>query len=293
MRRDEYDAHTRTVDTRHGTFAYLDAGEGPPVLFVHGAFVSGFMWHQVVDALRGERRCIAYNLPHHGGSTVPDDQPLDLQANAEMLEGFCDALGLEAFDLVANDTGGAIAQALAVRGPERVRTLALTNCEARDWMPSHDDLAQLVTAMAGRGELAPLLKGGHDDPDGARRGPFVATYQWPERITDGEIAGLQAPHQATLEAARHLERFILALEPEQLMALEPGLRELRVPTTLVWGTGDQIFPLHLAAWLRDTIPGCDELVEIDGGKLFWPFERGDELVPHLRRLWDRATATAG
>lgn len=77
----------------------------------------------------------------------------------------------------------------------------------------------------------------------------------------------------------------MSLETEQLTALEPGLRELDVPTLAVWGTGDDVFPLELAHWLRDTIPGCDEVAEVPGGKLFWPMERGAELIEPLRRHW--------
>ena len=61
-----------------------------------------------------------------------------------------------------------------------------------------------------------------------------------------------------------------------------------MPTIAAWGTADPIFPLELAHWLRDTIPGLQEVVEIAEGRLFWPWERGDELVPHLRRLWESA-----
>src|SRR5215212_5683276 len=110
MRVDEYREQLRTVETPHGRFTYLDTGDGPPTLFVHGLLMSGYMWHQVIDALEGERRCIAYNLPAHGSSEVAADQELGLEANVEMFEVFCDALGLDSFDLVANDTGGAIAQ---------------------------------------------------------------------------------------------------------------------------------------------------------------------------------------
>ena len=287
---DEYRALLKTVETPHGRFAYADVGEGPPALFVHGLFMSGYMWHGVADALKGERRCILYNLPVHGGSEVADDQALDLNAQGEMLAGFCDALGLDEFDLVANDTGGAVAQALTVRGPTRIRSLALTNCEARDWMPSKNELGQLVAQLAENGQLAPLVKGFHDDIPMARESAFADPYQWPERISDEQLLAIMEPHQATLEAAERVQRFAVALVAEDLAALEPALRELDVPTIAVWGTGDDIFPLELAHWLRDTIPGCDDVVAIDGGKLFWPFERPDELVPHLRRLWraDRA-----
>ena len=281
----EYQGEMETVTTPHGEFAYVDVGSGPVALFVHGLFVSGYMWHQVIGQLRDERRCVAYNLPHHGGSTVPDEQDLTLDANVEMLESFCEALGLERFDLVANDTGGAFAQGLAVRRPELVRSLTLTNCEARDVMPSDNELAQLVGTLAEQGQLAPALKAGYDDRDAARKGPFADPYQWPERFSDDDLRGIMEPHQASVEAARQIERFIGSLDSAQLVALEPGLRELEVPTICVWGTGDEIFPLELAEWLRDTIPGCREIVEIDGGKLFWPFERGPELAAALREHW--------
>jgi pimeloyl-ACP methyl ester carboxylesterase len=290
MTYEEYQSLRKTIETPFGQFAYIDVGEGPPAVFVHGLFMSGYMWHRSIDAVKGERRCIAYNLPAHGGSEVADDQELDLEANVAMLEAFCDALELADFDLVANDTGGAFAQGLAARNPSRIRTLTLTNCEARDWMPSRAELAQLVGKLAEDGQLAQVLKSNYDDRDAAREGAFAATIQWPDRLSDDELRGIMEPHQATLEAARWLERFITSLSPEQLMAIEPQLRVLEVPTIAVWGTADPIFPLDLAHWLRDTIPGLEEVVEIEGGLLFWPWERGEELVPHLRRHWQSAAS---
>jgi pimeloyl-ACP methyl ester carboxylesterase len=288
----EYQAERKTISTPHGEFAYVDVGDGAAVLFVHGLFVSGYMWRQVIAELRDERRCVAYNLPHHGGTQVADDHDLSVEANAEMLESFCDELGLEQFDLVGNDTGGAFAQALTVRRPDLVRSLTLTNCEARDVLPSPNELAQMVNDLAEQGQLAPALKAGYDDRDAARKGPFAAPYQWPERFSDDDLRGIMEPHQASVEAARNLERFIGGLEAAQLVAIEPGLRELQVPTLCVWGTGDDIFPIELAHWLKDTIPGCREVVEVEGGKLFWPFERGPELAAALRRHWAELPSAA-
>jgi pimeloyl-ACP methyl ester carboxylesterase len=287
----EYQAQKKAVETPFGEFAYADVGEGPAAVFVHGLFMSGYMWHRTIDAVKGERRCIAYNLPSHGGSVVAEDQRLDLGAQAEMLEAFCDALGLEEFDLVANDTGGAFAQGLVVRDPSRIRTLTLTNCEARDWMPSKAELAQAVAQLAEQGKLAPALKANYDDLDAARSGAFAQTIQHIDRLSDEEIRGIMEPHQATLEGAKRVERAFSSLSPEQLTALEPQLRELEVPTIAVWGTADPIFPLELAHWLRDTLPGLNEVVEIEDGLLFWPWERGEELVPHLRRHWQSAASS--
>ena len=291
MNLDDYRAHLRTVATRHGELAYLDVGEGPPAVFVHGLFVSAYMWRDVIEALSGERRCIGYQLPGHGGSTVAPEQELSLTAQAEMLEAFCEALELRDVDLVANDTGGAVAQAFAVRRPELLRTLTLTNCEARDVMPSQDPLPQLIQATAERGELAPLLFAQGRELEFARGDAGIGVgLEHPERLTEDDVAGYLEPHFSTLENAREIERTMRSLRSDDLAALEPGLRRLEVPTLMVWGTGDPFFGVELAHWLRDTIPGAREVVEVDGGKLFWPGERPGELVPHLRRHWAWAGA---
>jgi hypothetical protein len=54
----------------------------------------------------------------------------------------------------------------------------------------------------------------------------------------------------------------------------------------VWGTGDTVFRRTCAYWLRDTIPGATDVVEIDGARLFFPDERATELTAALRRHWD-------
>jgi len=54
----------------------------------------------------------------------------------------------------------------------------------------------------------------------------------------------------------------------------------------VWGTGDRFFRVTWAHWLRDTIPGATEVVELDGARLFFPDERAAELTSALRRHWD-------
>jgi hypothetical protein len=52
--------------------------------------------------------------------------------------------------------------------------------------------------------------------------------------------------------------------------VEPLLRRLQVPTLVVWGTGDVYFSVKWAYWLRDTIPGCRKVIELEGARLFFP-----------------------
>ena len=53
----------------------------------------------------------------------------------------------------------------------------------------------------------------------------------------------------------------------------------------MWGTGDTFFSTDWALWLRDTIPGVREVVELRDAKLFFPLERPDELAAALRKFW--------
>ena len=71
-------------------------------------------------------------------------------------------------------------------------------------------------------------------------------------------------------------------------ARRPGRRRVRL---IVWGTGDIFFRRKWAYWLRDTIPGATEVVEIDGARLFFPDERATEFTAALRRHWNAHCGT--
>jgi pimeloyl-ACP methyl ester carboxylesterase len=292
MNLEQFESIRKTVETDAGELGYAELGEGTPAVFVHGLFVSSYVWRDVIEQLSDGRRCIAYDLPAHGLSQVRRDQDLSIPAQAEILEGFCQALGLEDIDLVANDTGGAFAQAFAVRRPDLLRSFTLTNCEADDVLPADDPVPQLAEQLAAKGELAPVFMQATDLEFARGELGIGNALEHPERITEDDLKGYFEPHASTEERAREVERFLAALDVKDLIALKPGLERLEVPTLIVWGTGDRFFPVRLAHWLKDTIPGAREVVEVEGGALFWPGERPDDLVAPLRRHWAAARAEA-
>jgi pimeloyl-ACP methyl ester carboxylesterase len=281
----ELDTHRHTVETPSGPISYVDVGspDAPPALFVHGVGTNAYLWRHVIDGVRDLRRCVAVDLPLHGGSPARPDQDFSLAALADVLEQVCDGLPLAAVDLVANDTGGAIAQVFAARHPERLRTLTLTDCDTQDNIPPED--FKPIVEQAARGELAPTLPALAEDPELARTAVFGPGYEHPERLSDEMVRAYVGPVVATPEAARGFERLLAAIGPDDLVAVAPALKELAVPTLVVWGTGDPFFDVKWAYWLRDTIPGVTEVVEVPGAKLFFPDERPEDLVPHLRRHW--------
>jgi pimeloyl-ACP methyl ester carboxylesterase len=281
MDHEEFNGHGSTVRVRAGDVHYVDVGEGPCALFVHGVFTSCHLWRNLISELARERRCIALDLPGHGRTRVGADQALDLPGQAELLEEFCEALSLGDVDLVANDTGGAIAQVYAARHADRLRTLTLTNCDVQDQIPP--DAFKPVADVARAGELAPALKRLASDVELARKS-FTQTYEHPERVPEATIREYSAP-LADERCALQVERTIASLDAADLYAVESALAKFDVPTLIVWGTGDVFFDVKWAYWLRDAIGGADEVVEIDGGRLFHPEERAGDIAPHVLAHW--------
>ncbi len=283
MQLTELEAHRHTATTRSGEISYLDVGTGPVALFIHGVASNAYLWRHVIGALAAQRRCIALDLPLHGHSPVTAEQDLSLAALAAGLDEFCEVLGLTGIDLVANDTGGAIAQIFAARHPQRLATLTLTNCDTADNLPP--EAFKPTIELAAAGHLAPSAVAMFADLDTAAQVSFGSAYEHLDRVDPEVIRSYLEPCVGTMERARQFERLLVALDAADLQAVTPQLRELTVPTLVVWGTGDTFFDISWAYWLRDTIPGTTRVVTVDGARMFFPEERPMDLVPHLERHW--------
>jgi pimeloyl-ACP methyl ester carboxylesterase len=279
----ELEQHRQTVSTEAGPISVIDIGDGPAAVFVHGVGTNALLWRHVIADLCDDRRCVAVDLPLHGHSPATDEQDLSLGALAEAVIGTVTALDIGPVDLVANDTGGAIAQIVAARQPTRLRSLTLTNCETEDNIPPAA-FAPTVD-LARQGLLAPSAPALLADLGAARAAVFAMGYEDEGALPLDVVAAFLQPVMGTPERARRFERLLAGLVPDDLIAARPALTRLDVPTLLVWGTGDEFFDIRWAHWLRDTIPGAKEIVELPGAKLFFPDERAAELVGHLRRFW--------
>lgn len=267
-----------------GEIAYTEFGDGPATaLFIHGLGTSGALWRHVIEQVSDTTRCVAVDLPGHGGTPARED--LSVSAMADVVAELHEALGLGPVDLVGNDTGGAVAQVFAARHPGSLRTLTLTNCDTDGNFPPPEFAP--VIEIARNGELAGSLVSLVNDPAAWRASPLAAGYENPEKIPDEAWLEYLPPVGGTLDRARDFERMLASLDPKDLSDIQDALRALDVPTLIVWGTGDSAFGLKWAYLLRDSVAGAKEVVEVDGAKVFFPDERPGDLIPHLRRFWGR------
>ena len=273
-----------TVETPSGRIAYLEQGDGPVALFVHGVLLSGHLWRHQLGNLSDIRRCIAVDLLAHGDTEITDSQDVSVTANANMLREFLDALKIDQVDLVGNDSGGGIAQIFAALHPERVRSLTLTNCDTHDnWPP---DAFKPFLAMADAGGLAGTLSAMLSDKDVYRSQQALGpAYEHPEQVSDETIERYLRPLVRDERRTENFRRFLARFDNQHTLAIEAKLKTLKSPTLIVWGTDDIYFDVKWAYWLSENIPGTRRRIEFEGARIFFPEERWEAFNTELRNHW--------
>jgi pimeloyl-ACP methyl ester carboxylesterase len=280
-----YHASRRLVPTSFGRIAVVERGRGPAALFCHGFPLNGFQWRASLERLQPYRRCIAPDLMGLGYTEISATQDLSPQAQSDMLVALLDTLSVPTVDLIANDSGGTIAQLFAAQHPARVRTMLLTNCEVHENSPPPQMLNSIGRARDGvyDQKMANHLT----DRAYARSASGIggSAYMDPASFSDEAVDYYFTPLVASPLRRSQLNRHLAAFVPNPLLAIEPALRRSTIPTRMVWGTADPLFPVVWAEWLDRTLPASRGIRLVEGGRLFWPEERPDILAEEAKALW--------
>ncbi|HEY2192897.1 MAG TPA: alpha/beta hydrolase [Actinomycetospora sp.] len=252
-------------------------GEGPatgrPVVCVHGYAMGGSLWAPLRRRLAAEGlRCLTPTWPlgAHPEALHPG-APSTLPGVAATVAAFLEALDLHDVVLVGNDTGGLVAQLVAVHHPERLGALVLTSCDAFENFPP-PVLRPFVLASRSRASfraavwplrLAPVRRrayGGlaHTDIDGL-------TAEWVR------------PALADPAVVEDLRRLTASLAQETSVEVGARLGEIQLPTLIAWSADDVFFPVEDAHHLQAEIPHA-KLEVIDGARTFSMIDRPDRLA---------------
>jgi len=284
MKAAEFHQLRKFADTTFGRIAYVEQGAGPAALFVHGFPLNGFAWRGSLDDLAGQRRCIALDLMGLGYTEIKPDQNLEFDHQAHMIAAFIDRLGLSQVDLVGNDTGGGVSQVFAARYPTRLRSLTLTNCEVHDLWPNA--MLKSVLEQFADPSIVPTMNAMLQSPAVARQA-FSSVYEDPERIPDEAFKTYFEPVLSSDQRSRDLSRFASLANVRVTASIAPQLRELKVPTLIVWGEADSVFDPKSPEWLKNNIGSVRRLIMVPRAKLFFPEEHPKLMSVLLQEFWRR------
>jgi pimeloyl-ACP methyl ester carboxylesterase len=248
-------------------------GDGPPVLFLHGALVDRTLWDPVIDRLP-DRRCLAPTLPlgsHR--EPVTDRAALSPVSVADMVADLIASEGLADLTVVANDTGGAILQLLLTRRPEGVARVVFTPCDALEVFPP-----ALFKPLFTLGR-SPLALAAFLSPlriPNAWRLP-IGFGRLTKRASNATVAGWTAPALSDFEIVQDAAQFLRGCDPGLLLDAAPKLRAFEGEAIFCWPGDDRCFGVQLgrrlAAQFRDA-----RFVEIEDSYSFVPIDRPDALA---------------
>lgn len=299
----DYDSFTAAKDhiaVGDARVAYLDQGSGPPLLLLHGCPFSSFVWRKVIPALSVGHRCVVPDLLGLGDTETPADADWSLPAQEAMVLGYLDNLGLERVSVVGHDHGGAVAQMLAARHPDRLDRLVLCNAEAYDNWPSADERPFVrITQLPGIG--AAVMRAYGTRPV-LRLVLGLAKAVKDRAVLDDELvdgycrANLGDAHRRA-KTARFLAGQVDPANNAWTGAIVDDLRRFDKPTLLLWGAADPHFGPRWAERLAGDIPGVVGVeLMADTGHLLMeerPAEVASRILEFLARPIDASSASAG
>ena len=252
----------KTATVNGHRLAYLDEGQGPPLILIHG--YGGSMWQwEYQQTLAAHFRVITLDLIGSGLSDKPD---LDYRPE-ELIEsvlGLMDRLGFATAALVGNSMGAGVAIGMALDHPQRVERLVLI-----DGLPAHvrERLASPLMQRAVNSRLPVWL---------ARLGNWLFPSAGTERVLKEIVYDHSLLTPAVLDRSnRNRQRAnligpLLAIR-DSLPLWEQGFatrfQEIRHPTLVLWGEQDRLFPPQVGRDLHAAIPRSTLIIIHDSGHI--------------------------
>ena len=247
------------LETEAGRLATMSAGDGPPVVCLHGLGGTKASFLPTVSALAETNRVIAIDLPGFGDSDKPLSAAYDAPYFADAVVAALDALGLERADLVGNSMGGRVAIEAGLRTPDRVGRLVLLS-PAVAWLRDRNMKWLVSLPLPRLGLLQPtprvlvepivrrLVPGGDRGWSAAGVDEFLRSYL----TASGRYAFYESARNIYLD------------EPDGEDGFWNRLGGMAPQTMFVWGLRDNLVPIGFRKHVERALPAARHL-ELDCG----------------------------
>ena len=253
----------------------LAAGEGDPVVLLHGIPTGAELWRAVIRRLvAAGHRAMAPDLPGYGMTRLPASADHSLAGAAQLVAEWLNETGQAPAWVVGHDSGGAVGQILAVRHPGSIRRLTLTNSIADGSWPAPRARFAKAAAHLGLYRAAARL--------GMIPNPYMR-WQIRRAFADPAVASA-ADHVlwdtkcSDARGRAAFERHLRSLSARDTSIVVAGLRDLDVPCQLVWGTADPFQPWEAPGRRLAELLPLPAVNLLEGCGHFTPLECPERLV---------------
>jgi pimeloyl-ACP methyl ester carboxylesterase len=281
------------LGTRHearldaGPVEWFERGSGEPLLLLHGLVLSATFWRKTVPGLAEHFRCIVPTLPlgAHGTAMSPDAD-LSPPGIADLVARFLDTIGADTVTVLGNDTGGAIAQLLTARHPDRVRALVLTPCDAFEhFLPWQFKHLQVLARVPGAAwQTSRLLQSARFRGSALGFG-LLTKYGVPVDVS----AEWVRPIRDDADVRRDLVKVLRGISTRHTRAAAQELASYQGRALVLWAADDRVFPRADAERLAALLPN-GRLDLVDDSRTYIPEDQPAALVDAVRRFADGAAS---
>jgi len=256
---DERRLRFNSVPTRLGRISTLSAGEGEPVICLHGLGGTKASFLPTVAALAEHHRLIAMDFPGFGDSDKPLSAAYDAPYLADAVTALLDELGIERAHLIGNSMGGRVALEVGMLWPERSERIALLT-PALAWLRNRRWRWLLQAPLPKLGLIQPaprvitepivrnLVPGGSDGWSAAGVDEFLRSFLTPR----GRVAFYEAARNVYLD------------EPHGDEGFWTRLRQMSPECLFIWGRRDRLVPIAFMKHVERALPAARHL-ELDCG----------------------------
>ena len=238
---------------------YVEAGQGSPVVLLHGLGASVVTWRENIGPLAERHRVYAVDLPGHGDSEKPDELSYSLSSMTNFTKSLVEALGHKQAAFAGSSIGGGLALMTALHHPEVVSKLILSSSAA---LGREVALFLRLASLPFVGEL--MTSGARD----ATRTWLRKSFYDKSRASGDMLDELRRTNNlpGAREAGLKIARVYIGLwGVRRQYVLTRRLKRLEVPTMVFWGADDEIIPVKHAYRAASELPKCDLHVFTDCG----------------------------
>lgn len=279
---------TQKLKLNGETVAYIHAGDGDPMILVHGFPTSKYLFHKMISLLSSRYSVYAIDLMGFGESVVPLSKSITLSDQAKMIGQFADALNLKPFVFVGHDLGGGIGQIIGIDNPDWVKRMIWINSVVADNFPI-GRISALIWAMKIPGvqmilKKTPILKWWGKSRFGLKNGVYN-----PDVMDDTALE--QFIYEPYLNTSNNVDYFFHVVRTQQqngqlTRKIAPDLGKIQTKTLLLWGENDAFFSPSWFDYIKNAVSGINDYQEIPEAGHFCPLDQPELIANAIMSFCD-------